>query len=109
MNKLIRGLYSLRKQASSGAGKEKFMLIKWLNGTAASTRWVREDADRFIATFRERAYLEARDRVRGRCIDGDRPARHWTRVKLEIARRQRIEIGFKSADKWMVSGVASQC
>jgi hypothetical protein len=23
----------------------------------------------------------ARDRVRGRCIDGGRPARHWTAVK----------------------------
>jgi hypothetical protein len=42
--------------------------------------------------------FEARERVRGRCIDGGRPARHWTAVKLEIARRQGIVIGLAGAD-----------
>jgi hypothetical protein len=46
----------------------------------------------------EHAYFEARERVRGRCIDGGRPPRHWTAVKLEIARRQGIAIGLAGAD-----------
>ena len=56
------------------------------------------DARRLIESFNESAYFEARERVRGRCIDGGRPARHWTAVKLEIARRQRIAIGLAGAD-----------
>jgi hypothetical protein len=48
--------------------------------------------------FNESAYFEARERVRGRCIDGGRPARYWTAVKLEIARRQGIAIGLAGAD-----------
>jgi hypothetical protein len=47
---------------------------------------------------KEYAYFEARERVRGRCIDGGRPARYWTAVKLEIARRQGIAIGLAGAD-----------
>lgn len=56
------------------------------------------DADRLIATFRDQAYYQARDRATGRCIDGAGSARHWTRVKLEIARRQSIPIGLTGAD-----------
>jgi|GEM_PF-1131518 len=56
------------------------------------------DARRLIESFQELAYFEARERVRGRCIDGGRPARHWTAVKLEIARRQGISIGLAGAD-----------
>ena len=41
---------------------------------------------------------EARDRARARCIVGAGSARYWTRVKLEIARRQRIAIGLTGAD-----------
>ncbi|MFZ3327241.1 MAG: hypothetical protein WA231_15725 [Methylocella sp.] len=56
------------------------------------------DARRLIERFNESAYFEARERVRGSCIDGARSARHWTAVKLEIARRQRIAIGLAGAD-----------
>lgn len=56
------------------------------------------EAERLIATYRDRAYYEARDRVRGRCVDGGGSARHWTRVKLEIAKRQGIAIGLSGAD-----------
>ena len=59
---------------------------------------VAADAERLIASFRDQAYYEARDRARGRCIDGAGSARYWTRVKLEIARRQRIAIGLAGAD-----------
>ncbi len=65
------------------------------------TEWkaaIAADALRLIESFHEHAYFEARERVRGRCIDGGRPARHWTAVKLEIARRQRIAIGLAGAD-----------
>jgi hypothetical protein len=56
------------------------------------------DARRLLEDFNEHAYFEARERVRGRCIDGARPARHRTAVKLEIARRQGIAIGLAGAD-----------
>lgn len=59
---------------------------------------VAADAERLIATFHDQAYYEARDRARGRCIDGASSARYWTRVKLEIARRQRTAIGLTGAD-----------
>ncbi len=58
------------------------------------------DAERLIARFADRAYFEARDRVAGRCIDGTRSRRYWTRVKMEIAKRQGITIGFTGADAW---------
>ena len=56
------------------------------------------DARRLIESFHEHTYFEARERVRGRCIDGGCPARLWAVVKLEIARRQRIAIGLAGAD-----------
>ncbi|MGO9673521.1 MAG: hypothetical protein ACLPSF_05040 [Methylocella sp.] len=59
---------------------------------------VATDAERLIASFCDQAYYEARDRARGRCIDGAGSARHWIRVKLEIARRQSIAIGLTGAD-----------
>jgi hypothetical protein len=49
-------------------------------------------------SFNDSAYFEARERIRGRCIDGVRPARHWTAVKLEIAKRQGVAIGLAGAD-----------
>lgn len=61
---------------------------------------IRSDADRLIAAFEDQAYFEARDRVRGRCVHGPRSTRHWTNVKLEIARRQGIVVGLAGADRW---------
>ncbi len=58
----------------------------------------RSEAERMIQRYRGRAYAEARDRARGRCIDGARPRAYWTRVKLEIARRQNIVVGLAGAD-----------
>ncbi len=59
---------------------------------------VAAEAERLIACFRDEAYYEARDRAKGRCIDGVGSARFWTRVKLEIARRHGIAIGLAGAD-----------
>jgi hypothetical protein len=42
--------------------------------------------------------ISRRAKGSGRCIDGARPARYWTAVKLEIARRQGIAIGLAGAD-----------
>jgi protein tyrosine/serine phosphatase len=56
------------------------------------------DARRLIESFHDRTYFEARERVRGRCLDGARPARYWAAVELEIARRQGIAIGLIGAD-----------
>lgn len=58
------------------------------------------EAERLIARFADRAYFEARDRVAGRCIDGTRSRRYWTRVKLEIAERQELTVGLAGADTW---------
>jgi hypothetical protein len=63
---------------------------EWKAAIAAAAR-------RLIESFHEHAYFEARERVRGRCIDGG-PARHWTAVKLEIARSQGIAVGLAGAD-----------
>lgn len=58
------------------------------------------EAERMIARYRSNAYGEARDRAAGRCLDGGRPRHYWTRVKLEIARRQDIAPGLGGADLW---------
>jgi hypothetical protein len=65
---------------------------------ASRRNGVAKEADRLIASFRDQAYYEARDRARGRCIDGAGSARYWTKVKLEVARRQSIAIGLAGAD-----------
>jgi hypothetical protein len=65
------------------------------------TEWkaaIAADGRRLIESFSDRAYFEARERVRGRCLDGARQTRYWTAVKLEIARRQGIAIGLIGAD-----------
>jgi len=61
------------------------------------------DARRLIESFNDHAYFEARERVRGRCIDGARPARYWTAVKLEIARRQGIAIASPVLTRGLIS------
>ncbi|HEX3497668.1 MAG TPA: hypothetical protein VHT02_10950, partial [Methylocella sp.] len=66
------------------------MVLGLLRRRAEWKAAIAADALRLIDSFNESAYFEARERVRGRCIDGARPARHWTAVKLEIARRQEI-------------------
>ncbi len=73
------------------------LLFSFIRGVAAREA-AAVDAERLIARFRDRAYFEARDRVKGRCVDGDGSARYWTKVKLEIARRQGIAIGLNGAD-----------
>jgi hypothetical protein len=76
------------------------MLSLLIRHRANSQAEIMADADRLIANFSDRAYVEARDRVRGRCIDGARSARHWTYVKFEIAKRQGRVIGLGGADLW---------
>lgn len=78
------------------------MLINWLKRRKELARLIRDDADKLISSFGDRAYYEARDRAqRGKAtLDGNRPSGHWARVKLEIARRQGIEIGRSGADRW---------
>lgn len=74
------------------------MLSRLIHRRAAEKAAVLADADRLISRFSDRAYYEARDRVRGRCMDGTNSARHWTNVKREIARRQGRVIGLVGAD-----------
>jgi len=74
------------------------MLFKSIRRRAEWNAAILTDARRLIETFGEFAYSEARARVRGSCIDGDRPIRYWTAVKREIARQQKIAIGLAGAD-----------
>ncbi len=75
------------------------MLAGLIRRHTAAKAAILADADRLIASFNDLAYFEARDRVRGRCIDGtERSPRHWTSVKLEIAKRQGHVIGLAGAD-----------
>jgi hypothetical protein len=74
------------------------MFLKLIRRRAEWKAAIAADARRLIECFNDHAYFEARERVRGRCIDGARPARYWTAVKLEIARRQGIAIGLIGAD-----------
>ncbi|WP_156898147.1 hypothetical protein [Methylocapsa acidiphila] len=77
------------------------MLSGLIRHYSASRAAILADADRLIATFNDRAYFEARDRVCSRCLDGeDRSTRHWTNVKLEIAKRQGLTVGLAGADLW---------
>jgi hypothetical protein len=74
------------------------MLLRLFRRRTEWKKAVIADAHRLMERFSERAYFEARERVCGRCIDGARPPRHWTAVKLEIARQQGIAIGLAGAD-----------
>ncbi len=76
------------------------MVAAGTRDAASASDAIAADADRLIARFADRAYFEARDRVAGRCIDGSRSRRYWSRVKLEIAKRQGIAIGVGGADAW---------
>ncbi len=65
---------------------------------AQSRAAVAADALRLIERFGGLAYFEARERVLGRCIDGDRSRNYWIAVKLEVARQQGVAIGLAGAD-----------
>jgi hypothetical protein len=68
-------------------------LFAWLRSRKKAARLVQADADALIAGFGDAAFNVARERAqRSAMIDGDRPRGHWTRVKIEIAKRQEIKI-----------------
>ncbi len=75
-------------------------LPAWLRSRKEAARLVQADASTLIGRIGDSAYVEARDRAqRSSIIDGDRPRGHWTRVKLEIAERQGIEINRCGTDR----------
>lgn len=76
------------------------MLLELIGFRRNTRAAIAADAERLIARFKDQAYFEARDRIRGLCVDGKSSRRHWVRVKLEIARRQGIGIGLAGADSW---------
>jgi hypothetical protein len=84
-------------QSALIAAKE---LLALLSFRKKATRRVQADADSLIAGFGDAAFNVARERAqRSAMIDGDRPRGHWTRVKIEIAKRQGIKIARSKADK----------
>jgi len=50
------------------------MLLGLIRRRAEWKAAIAADARRLIESFNDHAYFEARERVRGRCIDGARPA-----------------------------------
>jgi hypothetical protein len=85
-------------------------LFASLRSRKEAARLVQAGAISLIARFGDNAYYEARDRVqRSTVIDTDRPRGHWTRVKIEIAKRQWIEIGRSGADQTANRGKLLSC
>ncbi len=78
-----------------------FVILGLLCRRKELKRIVHKDAADLIASFGDRAYFEARDRAQRQkiTIEGNRPLGHWTQVKLEIVKRQGIEIGLSGADR----------
>jgi hypothetical protein len=54
-----------------------------------------------IARFGDQAYYEAEQLSKGYGVmDDGRSRLHWARVKIEIARRHKIDIGLSGAVRW---------
>lgn len=66
---------------------------------------IQRDADALIDAFGPGAYDEARTRARdarlGRILDGNRPAGHWDKVRMEIARQTGRQVGVDPATRYM--------
>jgi hypothetical protein len=75
-----------------------------LLGAKQTGKIVAADADALIASYGDGGYEEARSRARqerlGRELTGNRPAGHWQKVRLEIARRAKKEIGLDTASRY---------
>ena len=65
-------------------------MFDWLRRRREVHALVDSDAQALIERFGNGAYLEAhiRQREAKRAIGGNRPPRHWERVKEEISERQ---------------------
>lgn len=76
-------------------------LFSWLQRRRDATQLAKSDAIAMIARFGDDAYLAARMRAayQSTIIDANRPPRHWSRVKAQIAKRQGIDTGLNSADR----------
>lgn len=68
-----------------------------------SASLIAQDAAALIKGYGAGAYEEARTRARDQrlanVIDGNRPKGHWDKVRLEIARLTKKEIGSDSASR----------
>jgi hypothetical protein len=68
---------------------------------------IQQDAAALITAYAQSAYDEARTRARearlGRVIDGNRPAGHWDRVRMEIARQTGRQVGMDTATRYLQS------
>ncbi len=60
------------------------MLLGLIRRCAEWKAAIAADARRLIESFNDHAYFEARERVRGRCIDGVRPARYGAPSTLKL-------------------------
>ena len=65
-------------------------MLNWLHRRRESRALVDSDAQALIERFGKGAYLEAhiRQREARHASDGNRPRRHWERVKEEISGRR---------------------
>ena len=77
-------------------------ILRW--PTDQTGELIRQDAALLIASFGDGAYDVARTRAREvrlrKVIDDNRPAGHWHKVRLEIARMTGKDIGTDAASRY---------
>jgi hypothetical protein len=75
-------------------------MFGWLERKRRYRALVEQDADDLVARYGDGAYSEAgiRSRLDRDTIDADRPAGHWSEVKVLIAKRIGKTIGLNGWD-----------
>ena len=90
----------MRKLAITTNWVNADMLLAWLQRRKKAGELVRRDATDLITCYGDAAYSVARMRsLDKKMIDVNRPQAHWSRVKMEIAKRHGIHIGLREADR----------
>jgi hypothetical protein len=77
-------------------------MFRWLRRRREDRSLIEKDADDLIERFGDQAYSEAtiRDREGLAIVDGNRPAGHWSRVRLVIAKRGGWAIGLNGYEQF---------
>jgi hypothetical protein len=84
-------------------------MLAWLRrrraATAGRRALVESDAAALIARFGDQAYYVARDRDlderKGKTVDDNRPVRHWSAVRVKIAKVTGKQVGEDAATRYL--------